>query len=90
MVSESELLQDQVAVSIGAAVVIAHQQAHAMQFDYSDQEVSVRQSLAETGEVFWRVDFPPPSPPGVYLRGGGYMVEVNEADGSVRRALFTQ
>ncbi len=90
MKASPRLLQDPDAIDLGLALIIAKEKAVESGFNLVDHEVRTRESTGEGGERFIRVDFVPPRIPNVYQRGGGFMVEINTEDGSVRRALFGQ
>ena len=90
MEANPRLLHDPDAIDLGSALIIAKQQAAKLGFNHINHEVRTREATGESGERFIRVDFLPPRAPNVYSRGGGFMVEVNTEDGSVRRALFGQ
>ena len=90
MISSSALAQEPVVVSVGNAIVTAQEQARLVGFDFGNKRISIRQELTDDGATYWRVEFTTFPPPGVSMRVGGFMTEVNANDGSVRRALFLQ
>ena len=86
----SLVFQDPTVLAMGNAVVVAKEEARSHGHDISRQRISVRQVVEDDRSVYWHIEFAPIPPPGLTMRGGGYIVEVNDVDGSVRRSLFTQ
>ena len=78
---------DKRAVSLAEAVAIASETARAADVPDDAMRLFVEEDLRADGVLFWRINFAPVSPPGTFPRGGGYTVEVNADDGTVRRAL---
>lgn len=90
MKADPHILQDPDAVDLGSALIIAKNQAIESGFDLTNHHIQVRESVDESGGRFLRIDFLPPRLPNVYRRGGGFTVDVNTEDGTVRRAQFGQ
>ena len=84
---DAEVSNDGMAVSMAKAVAIANRRAVFLGIDLQGSFVSAAQKPSKGG-VVWRVSYIPRDYIG--KRGGGFMIEVDPADGSIRRELRGQ
>jgi hypothetical protein len=83
----SEVLQDDIAISVARAIAYANKRARELEIDVLESIISISQHPQSNGWV-WRVNYGSKD----YLgrRGGDLIVEVNPEDGSVERVLWGQ
>jgi hypothetical protein len=90
MAVNPEVLNDPLVASLAQALSVANRTADAAGWNAAECIIHTEQAVADDGHRIWRVDYAPPSPPGVYRRGGDFIVEVNADDGTVHRTLRGQ
>lgn len=78
---------DLTAVSLARAVAIANRRAREMGYLPEKHRLAVEQDESATGMV-WRVNYVPDV--GVNQRGGGCIIDVNSADGTIQKELRCQ
>jgi hypothetical protein len=88
--SNTGLLDDPMAVSVGTAVAVANRHITAEGINLEERSILVRQATAEDGTPLWRISYLPIPPPGMTMRGGDYIVEVNTKDASIYRTRLGQ
>jgi hypothetical protein len=84
---DEDIARDDVAVSMARALVIANRRARQLGIDVGDRLVSVAQRPSADRFV-WQVDYLPKQYVG--RRGGDFSIEVDPADGSIRREVRGQ
>jgi len=89
-VISEKALHDPQAVSLAEAVAAANEKARAVGMDTDDWRILVEQETSEKGTPLWRVSYMPIPPPGVRMRGGDYIVEVDATTGAVYRTMHGQ
>ncbi len=89
MISE-KVLKDSQAVSVAEAVAVANEVAREAGIYDRPVQLSIQERTTEDGTAVWRISYMPVPPPGIFTRGGDYLVEVNAQDGTVYRVLFGQ
>lgn len=89
MISERALNDDK-AVSLVEALAVANEAAHAAGVYLRPIRLMIEERTAEDGTSLWQINFLPNPPPGVFLRGGDYRVEVNAENGLIYRVLSGQ
>lgn len=90
MLVSERVLNDATAVSVAEAVAVANETAQQAGINTKERQVTVRQSSASDGMTLWRISYLPITPPGVFSRGGDYIVDVNALDGTVVRSVKGQ
>lgn len=89
MISERALNDDK-AISLAEALAVANEAAQKAGINDRPVRLMIEERTSEDGTALWRINFLPVPPPGVFMRGGDYMVEVNAADGAIHRVLQGQ
>lgn len=84
---DSEVSIDDIAASMARAVAIANRRASSLGIELEASYVSASQKPSTDGFV-WRISYIPRDYIG--RRGGDFMIEVDPADGSIRRELRGQ
>lgn len=84
---DSEVLQDEIAVSIARVIASANKRARELGVDVSESIVSFDQHSANGGWL-WRVNYGPKDYVG--RRGGDLILDVDPSDGSIKQVLWGQ
>lgn len=84
---ETEVLQDDIAISIARVVASANKRARELGVDIPQSIISITQDSANGG-WFWRVNYCPKDYVGG--RGGDLVIEVEPGGGSVKQVLWGQ
>jgi hypothetical protein len=84
---DDEIVRDDVAVSMARALVIANRRARQLGIDVADRLVSVAQRPSADRFV-WQIDYLPKHYVG--RRGGDFTMEIDPADGTIRREVRGQ
>ena len=90
MAVNPEVLNDPLVASLAQALSVANKAAAAAGWKASECTIHTEQAVADDGTQIWRVDYAPHDPPGVFRRGGDFIVEVNADDGTIYRTLLGQ
>jgi hypothetical protein len=83
----SDVLQDDVAVTVARVIASANKRARELDVDVMQSIISLTQQSQDGGWV-WRVNYGAKDYIG--RRGGDLIVEVNPEDASIRRVLWGQ
>jgi hypothetical protein len=86
-VLSSDVLQDDIAVTIARVIASANKRARELNVDVMQSIISLTQH-SQDGSWVWRVNYGAKDYIG--RRGGDLMVEVNPEDASVQRVLWGQ
>lgn len=86
-VLSSEVLNDEIAVSVAEVLAAANREARSLGFELSEKLITVIQSDSAKG-VFWRIHYGHKNPIGV--RGGDLTIDVDPSTGSVIQVLKGQ
>jgi len=81
---------DPLAASVGSAVAVANAHAAQLGWDLTNQKLLVSEGETADSIALWRISYYPRTEPGRFARGGGYIIDVNAAEGNVYRAYFGQ
>jgi hypothetical protein len=87
VVLSSDVLQDDIAVTIARVIASANKRARELNVDVMQSIISLTQH-SQDGSWVWRVNYGAKDYIG--RRGGDLMVEVNPEDASVQRVLWGQ
>jgi hypothetical protein len=83
----SEVLQDDLAVSLACAVAEANKKAHELGIDVTQSIISITQRTLN-GDSVWQVNYGPKDY--VNRRGGDVLIEVDMHDATIMRVLRGQ
>ena len=86
-VLSSEVLEDDVAVSLARAIAAANERARQVGVNVSDTLLTIAEVTSD-GQVVWRVNYRPRDYVG--RRGGDLVVDVDPKDARVRRVVRGQ
>jgi hypothetical protein len=83
----TEVLQDDIAVSLARVMAAANKRARELGVDIADSLITITQE-AINGDVLWRVNYGPKS----YLsrRGGDLIIDVDPRNSNITRVLEGQ
>lgn len=87
VVLSSDVLQDDVAVTVARVIASANRRARELDVDVMQSIISLAQH-SQDGRWVWRVNYGAKDYIG--RRGGDLMVEVNPEDASIQRVLWGQ
>lgn len=87
VVLSSDVLQDDVAVTVACVIASANKRARELNVDVMQSIISLTQH-SQDGSWVWRVNYGAKDYVG--RRGGDLMVEVNPKDSSIQRVLWGQ
>ncbi len=85
-VLSSEVLQDNLAVSLARVVAAANKRASELGVDVLQSIITITQMT--NGEACWRINYGPKDHIG--RRGGDLIVDVDAIDTSIKRVLYGQ
>ena len=83
----TEVLQDDLAVSLARTMAKANQRARELGVDVLQSVISITQRLTDEREI-WRVNYGPRDYVG--RRGGDLIIDVDPSDASIRQVLWGQ
>lgn len=83
----TEILQDNIAMSLARAMAVANKRADELGLDVDQSLISITQRGVNGGMV-WRVNYGPKDYVG--RRGGDLMVEVDTNNANIKRVLWGQ
>jgi len=78
----SEILQDDLAVSLARAMAVANKKAHDLGIDVSQSLISITQHTLN-GSSVWRINYGPKDY--VNRRGGDVLIEVDMHDATIKK-----
>jgi hypothetical protein len=84
---DSEVLNDDLAVSLARSLAAANRRAHECGVEADDSLITISQIAGDAGAL-WRVNYGPRDY--INQRGGDLIVEVNPADASILRVIRGQ
>ena len=87
ILSQQDILQDELAISLATATAIANKKASEMGVITSESRLSIRQ-VEENGQTIWKINYGPKDY--INQRGGGLLVEVNSSTSEIKRVLKGQ
>jgi len=83
----SEVLQDEIAISLAQAVAIANQKAQSLGVVVRESLISITQK-AEKGSSVWRINYGPRDY--VNMRGGDLVIEVDIDETHIKKVYHGQ
>lgn len=85
-----KVLNDSQAVSLAEALATANEAARQAGVFHRAVRLQIEEEPTGDGIPLWRIHYLPVPPPGIFLRGGDYTVEIDARDGAIHRVLQGQ
>lgn len=83
----TEVLQDDLAISLACAVAVANKKAHDLGIDVLESLISITQR-SQNGISVWQINYGPKDY--VNRRGGDVLIEVDMHDATIRKVMYGQ